>query len=54
LGQYLQHLMPSAEPVGKWSCAAGGVLLITAGAVAVRRATARVLRIDPMTALRAE
>jgi putative ABC transport system permease protein len=54
LGHYLQHLMASAEPVGKWSCAAAAVLLISAAAVAVWRATARVVRIDPMTALRAE
>jgi len=54
LGTYLQNLMYSAEPVGVAVTAATAGMLILCCAVAVWRATARIVRIDPMQALRAE
>ena len=54
LGRYLRYLMASAEPVGTWTCAAAALLLASTAAIAVWTATSRILRIDPMSALRAE
>jgi ABC-type antimicrobial peptide transport system permease subunit len=54
LGRFLQSLMDSADPVSTWTCAAAAILLVFAGAVAVWRATARVVRVDPMRALRTD
>ncbi|MBZ5582264.1 MAG: ADOP family duplicated permease [Acidobacteriia bacterium] len=54
LGQFLRHLMRSAEPVGAWTCAAGALLLAASAAMAVWNATRRVARMDPMAALRTE
>jgi ABC-type lipoprotein release transport system permease subunit len=54
LGQFLKHLMTSAEPLGAWTCAAAALLLALAAALAVWTATGRIIEIDPMNALRAE
>jgi ABC-type antimicrobial peptide transport system permease subunit len=54
LGKYLNHLIESAQPVGTWTCAAAALLLASTGAIAVWTATSRILRIDPMRALRTE
>jgi predicted permease len=54
LGQFLKHLMTSAEPVGAWTCAAAALLLAIAAATAVWTATGRIVQIDPVNALRAE
>jgi hypothetical protein len=54
LGRYLRYLMASAEPVGTWTCAAAALLLASTAAIAVWAATSRILRIDPMSALRTE
>ena len=54
LGKYLNHLIESAQPVGTWTCAAAALLLASTAAIAVWTATSRILRIDPMRALRAE
>jgi predicted permease len=54
LGRYLQSLITSAEPVGAVVAGMAAVALIACCAVAVWRATAKVVRIDPMVALRVE
>jgi putative ABC transport system permease protein len=54
LGRFLQYLMDAVEPLGIGTCAAAALLLAITAAVAVWTATARVLRVDPMRALRAE
>jgi predicted permease len=54
LSAYLQHWMTSAEPVGLGATAAAAGTLIVCCASAVWRATARVVSIDPMQALRAD
>jgi len=54
LARFLQYLIDAVEPLNAGSCAAAALLLAVAAAVAVWRATARVLRVDPMRALRAD
>jgi putative ABC transport system permease protein len=54
LGQYLRHLMAGAESTGPWTCAIAAATLAATAAVAVWSATARVVRMDPTAALRAE
>jgi putative ABC transport system permease protein len=54
LGRFLEHLMSGIEPVDAWICAAAALVLAMAAGVAVWTATARVLRVDPMRALRAD
>jgi len=54
LGRFLEHLVSGAEPVGTRTCTAAALLLAIIAVLAVWRATARVLRVDPMRALRAE
>jgi hypothetical protein len=54
LGRFLQFLMNAVEPLGVGACAWAALLLAVTAAVAVWTATARVLRVDPMRALRAE
>jgi hypothetical protein len=54
LGDFLRSLIFSAEPVGWLACSAAAATLLFAGGAAVWRATARVLRIDPVQALRTE
>ena len=54
LGQFLEHLMSGVEPVDTWNCVEAALLLAITAAAAVWTATARVLRVDPTTALRTE
>jgi predicted permease len=53
-GRFLQYLMDSVQPLGVGMCASAALLLAVTAAVAVWTATARVLRVDPVRALRAE
>jgi ABC-type lipoprotein release transport system permease subunit len=46
--------MDAVEPLDLGTCALAALLLAITAAVAVWTATARVLRVDPMRALRAE
>jgi putative ABC transport system permease protein len=52
-GQYLEHLIAGADSTGPWTCAVAATLA-TVAAAAVWTATGRVMRLDPMAALRAE
>ncbi len=54
LGQFLQRLMFGVDGLDARTSAAAALWLALAAALAVWRATARVLRVDPMKALRAE
>ena len=54
LGRFLEYLMSGVEPVGALTCGAAALVLAMAAGVAVWTATARVLRVDPMRALRTE
>jgi predicted permease len=53
-GRFLNSLMESAEPLGAYTCIGGGLLLIIVALAAVWSATSRVIRLDPMIALRSE
>ncbi len=53
-GQYLEHLLVHAEPLGVVACSIAAGLLSMAGFVACWSATSRVLAIDPAEAVRAE
>jgi predicted permease len=53
-GQYLQHLMASAQALGWRDYSLASVALFFAAAGAAWVATERILRIDPVNALRAE
>ncbi|MGH9647592.1 MAG: FtsX-like permease family protein, partial [Bryobacteraceae bacterium] len=54
LGKFLGYLMPAADSVDPWICAAAAIVLAAIAAGAVWTATVRVARIDPMNALRAD
>lgn len=54
LGRFLQYLMEAVEPLDGGICASAALLLAVTAAVAVWTATARVLRVDPMSALRTD
>ena len=54
LGRFLEHLVASTEPLGVWTCTGAAIVLVMAASIAVWTASSRVLRIDPMQALRAE
>jgi predicted permease len=54
LGRFLQYLMSGVEPLNGRTCAWAALLLAITAAVAVWRATAGILRVDPMHALRAD
>ena len=54
LGRYLQHLIANAAPTGPWTCAAAVAALAVTAALAVWTATGRIVRMDPVAALRAE
>jgi predicted permease len=54
LGQFLQHLMDTAQHVDGLTCAVAAVVLAAIATVAVWSATQRILRLDPMQILRAE
>jgi ABC-type antimicrobial peptide transport system permease subunit len=53
-GRLLQHLLTGAEPVGIWTCAAAATLLAATSALALWIASARLLRVDPVSALRVD
>jgi predicted permease len=54
LGRFLTHLMASATPVDPATCAAVALLLAMTAALAVWRATGRMVRLNPIDVLRAE
>jgi len=54
LGRFLQHLILSAEPPGTGMCALAALLLGITAAAAIWSATRRIVKMDPMRALRAE
>jgi putative ABC transport system permease protein len=54
LGGVVQHLMTPAEPIGAPACAVAAVVLSATAILAIRTATRRVLRLDPMMVLRAD
>ncbi len=54
LGQFLQHLLDSAQRVDGLTSAIAGGILATIAAVAVWSATQRIVRLDPMQVLRSE
>jgi predicted permease len=53
-GRYLEHLVVNAKPLELPHCLMAAAFLLATAAAAVWTATAGVLRIDPMDALRAE
>ncbi|PYV84441.1 MAG: hypothetical protein DMG05_24590 [Acidobacteria bacterium] len=53
-GRYLEHLIVSAQPLDLPNCVTAAVFLLVAAVVAAWSATARILTIDPVDALRAE
>jgi putative ABC transport system permease protein len=53
-GRFLKSLMASAEPLGARTCILGALLLMVTALAAVWFATARVVKVDPMTALKSD
>ena len=53
LARVALHLIEGAEPIGAATCGAAGALLLISAALAVWTATRRILRVDPVLALRA-
>lgn len=53
-GRFLKTLMASAEPPGAQTCILGGLLLSAAALAALWFATSRVIRVDPMRALKSD
>jgi putative ABC transport system permease protein len=54
LSRFLRHLMEDASPVDTLTCGLAALILVAAAIMAVWAASGRILRIDPMNALRAE
>ena len=54
LGQFLQHLLDTAQRVDTATCVIAAGILAAIASVAVWSATQRILRLDPMQVLRAE
>lgn len=54
LARFVQSLIASAEPPGFWTCALAAALLLVSAAAGVWTASARVIRVDPVNALRAD
>jgi putative ABC transport system permease protein len=54
MGQYLQHLVASAQPASLSIRAAAALTLAATAAIATWSATRRVSRLDPMVVLRSE
>jgi putative ABC transport system permease protein len=54
LGQFLQHLLDTAQRVDGITCAIAAATLAAIASLAVWSATQRILRLDPMQVLRAE
>jgi predicted permease len=53
LARVAMHLIEGGEPIGAATCAGAGALLLISAALAVWIATRRILRVDPLLALRA-
>jgi putative ABC transport system permease protein len=53
-GRYLEHLIAGAEPLHPLNCAAAAAFLLITAWLASWSATARILRINPLDALRVE
>ena len=53
-GRFLKSLMASAEPLGAQTCILGALLLTATALVAVWFATSRVVKVDPMAALKSD
>jgi putative ABC transport system permease protein len=54
LGRMVEHLMDNADPIRVPLCAAAALLLAMTASLTVWTATRRIVRMDPMTVLRAE
>jgi predicted permease len=54
LARFVQSLITSADPPGFWTCALAAALLLVSAAAGVWTASARVIRVDPVNALRAD
>jgi putative ABC transport system permease protein len=54
LGQVAGHWIHAAEPAGFWTCAAAAAVLAITASLAIWTATRKVMKLDPMTALRAD
>jgi putative ABC transport system permease protein len=54
LGPAARHWIRAAEPAGTWMCAGAAGVLATAASLAIWTATRKVMKLDPMTVLRAE
>lgn len=54
LGQFLPHLVASAEPPGIRTCLAAAAVLAATAIVAVFSATSSVVQVDPVTQLKSE
>ncbi|MCU1232604.1 MAG: hypothetical protein JWP63_571, partial [Candidatus Solibacter sp.] len=54
LGRVAGHLIRTAEPVGGAACALAATVLATTAAIAICKATHRILRLDPIQVLRAD
>jgi hypothetical protein len=54
LARFVQSLITSADPPGFWTCAVAAALLLVSAAAGVWTASARVIRVDPVNALRAD
>lgn len=54
LGQFLQHLLDSAQRVDGFTSAVAAAILVVIASIAVWSATQRIVRLDPMQVLRAE
>jgi ABC-type lipoprotein release transport system permease subunit len=53
LARVALHLIEGADPIGAATCGGAGALLLASTAFAVWIATRRILRVDPVLALRA-
>jgi putative ABC transport system permease protein len=53
LARVARHLIEGADPIGSAACGGAGALLLVSAALAVWVATRRILRVDPVLALRA-
>ena len=53
-GRYLEHLIVSAQPLDLQNCVTAAVFLLVTAVGAAWSATARILTINPVDALRAE
>ena len=54
LRRLLRHLIATAEPAGLALCAAAALVLSATTALAIWRATRRIVALDPATTLRAD